>query len=233
MNTPLNHSTVQATAASQQTLSATQQAMVPITAWAAAGDMAHLHTALNEGLDAGLSLSEAKEILVQVYAYAGFPRSLNALGELMKVMNERKQRGVIDQEGQSPGPVPTGEQLLAQGTANQTRLSGGPVTGPLFEFAPAIDQYLKTHLFGDIFARDNLDWQSRELATVGILAALPGVESQLQAHMRISLNTGLTASQLQQVVQVLGRKVDADAAKRAQVALDAQLASQSAPAKRD
>ena len=28
-------------------------------------------------------------------------------------------------------------------------------------------------LFGDIFERDNLDWQSRELATVSMLAALP------------------------------------------------------------
>ena len=60
--------------------------------------------------------------------------------------------------------MPTGKELLALGSANQTQLSGAPVKGPLFGFAPAIDEYLKTHLFGDIFGRDNLDWQSRELA---------------------------------------------------------------------
>jgi alkylhydroperoxidase/carboxymuconolactone decarboxylase family protein YurZ len=54
----------------------------------------------------------------------------------------------------------------------------------LFEFAPALDEYLKTHLFGDIFGRDNLDWPSRELATVAALAAMPGVEPQLQADVR-------------------------------------------------
>jgi 4-carboxymuconolactone decarboxylase len=32
-------------------------------------------------------------------------------------------------------------------------------------------------LFGDIFERENLDWQSRELATVGMLSALPGAEA--------------------------------------------------------
>ena len=69
--------------------------------------------------------------------------------------------------------------------------------------APAIDAYLKTHLFGDIFERDNLDWQSRELATVGMLSALPGAEAQLQSHMRISMNVGLTVGQLDQLVQVL------------------------------
>ncbi|CAG9932909.1 carboxymuconolactone decarboxylase family protein [Candidatus Nitrotoga arctica] len=58
-------------------------------------------------------------------------------------------------------------------------------------YGPPADR--KTHLFGDIFDRDNLDWPSRELATVGMLSALQGAESQLQAHMRISMNVGITA----------------------------------------
>ena len=58
-------------------------------------------------------------------------------------------------------------------------------------------------MFGDIFERDNLDWQSRELATVGMLSALPGAEAQLQSHMRVSMNVGLTARQLRQLTQVL------------------------------
>lgn len=183
-----------------------QQAIAPIGAAVALGDMPLLATALGEGLDAGLTVSDAREILVQLYAYAGFPRSLNALGELMKVLDARKQRGVQDAPGRDPGPVPTGKELLALGTANQTKLSGAPVKGPLFEFAPAIDEYLKTHLFGDIFGRDNLDWQSRELATVGALAAMAGVEPQLQAHIRISMNVGLTRDQLGGVADTLAQR---------------------------
>lgn len=53
-----------------------------------------LNAALNLGLDAGLTINETKEILVQLYAYTGFPRSLNALSELMKVVETRKQRGI-------------------------------------------------------------------------------------------------------------------------------------------
>lgn len=208
------------------TLSARQQAIVPIAAFAAAGDISRLSAALNQGLDAGLTVSDAREVLVQVYAYAGFPRSLNALGELMKVLEARRQRGIQDAPGRAPSrPIPTGEALRAAGTANQTKLVGAPVQGPLFEFAPAIDEYLKAHLFGDIFERDNLDWQSRELATVGMLSALPGVESQLQSHMRISLNVGLTVSQLDQLVQVLAERVGADNAARARVALKQTLAT--------
>ncbi len=133
------------------TLSAPQLAIAPIAAFTAIGDMPALHNALEQGLDAGLSISQTKEILVQMYAYTGFPRSLNGLGELMKVLEARKQRGIHDTPGREPGPVPSGDQALAAGTANQTQLVGQPVKGPLFEFAPAIDQFLKAHLFGDIF----------------------------------------------------------------------------------
>lgn len=209
-----------------ETLTACQQAIAPIAAFAAAGDLVKLNAALNQGLDTGLTVSDAKEVLVQLYAYAGFPRSLNALGELMKVLEARKQRGIQDAPGSAPSrAIPTGEALLAAGSANQTKLSGGPVKGALFDFAPAIDEYLKSHLFGDIFERDNLDWQSRELATVSMLSALPGAESQVQAHMRISMNVGFTVGQLRQLTQVLADRVDVAHARRAREALERHLAT--------
>jgi 4-carboxymuconolactone decarboxylase len=211
---------VEPTVASAQALTRAQQAIAPIAAATAVGDMPQLNSALNRGLDAGLTVSDTKEVLVQLYAYAGFPRSLNALGELMKVLDARRQRGVQDAAGSAPAAsIPTGQELLALGTANQTKLSGAPVRGPLFEFAPQVDEYLKTHLFGDIFARDNLDWQSRELATVSALAAMPGVESQLQSHVRISLNVGLTVAQLRQLADALAAGGQPEAAARARAAI--------------
>lgn len=203
-------------------LSTKQQAIGPIAAFAATGDLPRLATALDSGLDAGLTVGDCKEILVQMYAYAGFPRALNALGVLMKTVDARQQRGINDADGAGPGPIPVGAELLAMGTANQTRLTGAPVKGPVFDFAPAIDQYLKTHLFGDIFARANLDWQSRELATVAALAAMTGVEPQLLSHTRVSLHQGLTHQQLRQFADVLAERVGADAAARARTALDQQ-----------
>jgi len=52
------------------------------------------------------------------------------------------------------------------------------------------------HLFGDIFERDNLNWQSREPSTVGMLSALQGEDSQVRSHIGFSMNVGITASQL-------------------------------------
>jgi len=198
-----------------------QQAIPLIAAAAASSDMPQLNVALSRGLDAGLTLSEAKEVLVQLYAYAGFPKSLNALGELMKVVRERDAQGIATAPGQPPtGTAAVGDALRAVGTANQTLISGAPVTGPVMDFAPIINQYLQTHLFGDIFERDNLDWQSRELATVGALAAMPGVEAQLRSHMLASQRVGLSRTQLQHLAQLLAHGGYAAASARAVQALE-------------
>lgn len=210
------------------TLSAKQLAIPLIASFMATSDMPKLNAALNQGLDTGMTISEAKEILVQLYAYAGFPKSLNALGELLKVVEARKQRGVNDAPGREPSrAIATGTELVAIGKANQAGISGGPVQGPVFDFAPIINQYLQAHLFGDIFERDNLDWQSRELATLGALAATPGVEAQLRSHMRASMRVGLSAAQLRQMAQSLSKHGIPDAASRANDALTEVLAATS------
>lgn len=207
-------------------LSPKQQAIPPIAMFMATSALPQLGAALERGLDAGLTISEGKELLVQLYAYAGFPRSLNALGTLMKVVEARRQRGIQDAPGREPsGAVPTGAALVEVGTANQTKISGAPVRGPVFDFAPIINVFLQTHLFGDIFERDNLDWQSRELATVGALAATPGAEPQLRSHMAASLRVGLTAEQLRRAIEVLDEHGGAEAAARATDALQQALAA--------
>ena len=205
-------------------LSARQEALVPVAAFAAAGQMAQLNGALEQGMDAGVTISEVREVLVQLYAYAGFPRSLNALSEFMQVLEARQRRGIFDAPGREPvEEIPTGIALLEAGTANQTQLVGSPVTGALFEFAPAADLYLKTHLFGDIFERDNLAWSDREIATIAMLAALSGTDAQLQAHMSMGINAGLTPLQLHLLTQVLEARVGAEPGRRALAALATAL----------
>lgn len=197
-------------------LNAKQQSIVTIAAFTAKGNMKKLKTALNEGLDAGLTVNEIKEILVQLYAYTGFPRSLNSINTFMGVMEERGEKGIKDKIGRQASPLPTNKSSIELGTEIQTRLAGMLVTGTIYTFAPTINQFLKGHLFGDIFGRDNLDFQSREIATISALSAMKGVSSQLQAHFNIGLNTGLTEAQMKILISVLKAKVskkEADNAK--------------------
>jgi len=187
--------------------------MTAIAAFEAQGDLVRLEKSINEGLEAQLTVSQIKEALSQLYAYTGFPRSLNALGVLQKVVDERLAIGADTASlfGVDASPLPHDYNALKQGTEVQTQLTGKPFD---YTFAPATDYYLKAHLFGDIFARDNLTYADRELVTVSALSGLTGVEPQLKAHINGARNMGVTDQQLQDIVVALLSKVGKDEAGR-------------------
>lgn len=191
-----------------EVLTARQESIVVISAFAAQGDLDNLKTALAEGLDkGGLTVNEEKEILIQLYAYAGFPRSLNGLNTLIAVLDERKAQGITDTMGPDAAPVDPNRDRYAIGDANQTNLVGRPVTGRTYEFAPTISTFLKEHLFGDIFERTVLTWNERELATVSMLAGIGNVNGQLASHMNVAMHNGVTPGQLKAMTKILTERV--------------------------
>ncbi len=200
-----------------------QESIVTIAAFTTKGDISSLSKALHEGLEAGLTVSEINEVIVQLYAYAGFPRSLNALHTFMEVLKERKQKGINDAPGKTATPYPANKSKLEFGTENQTRLVGTSVKGEVYEFAPAIDQFLKEHLFGDIFGRDILDYKTREIATISALASLGGVDNQLRAHFNVGIYNGLTGQQLERIVSIIKNKVGDAEGNNATIVLRAVL----------
>jgi 4-carboxymuconolactone decarboxylase len=176
-----------------QTLDGKQQSLVSISALTATGDIEKLKIQLGKGLDAGLTVNEVKEVLVQLYAYCGFPRSLNGIVAFMAVIDERKAKGIYDLEGKIASPVnatdkyQTGKKTLQTLTGREEKSLTGANA-----FAPAIDTFLKEHLFADIFSRDILTYQQRELVTVSALAAMSGVAPQLQAHIGMAIKPTIT-----------------------------------------
>ncbi|MBO1923764.1 carboxymuconolactone decarboxylase family protein [Thiomicrorhabdus sp. 6S3-12] len=200
-------------------LTSKQQAMVPVAAFTASGDLSGLKKAVSDGLDMGLTVNEIKEIQMHLYAYSGFPRSLNALATTMTVVEERKARGVNDPVGKEIAASVAPGDSQAQGIKVQTELVGKPVTGPLFDFAPYSNVLLQKHLFGDLFARNILDFQERELSTVAALANMENVAPQLKSHIGIALNVGLSLQQLQAISTMLDKFVNQRAAGRLEQAI--------------
>jgi len=205
-----------------QTLNAKEQSVVTISAFTATGDLELLRKALNKGLDAGLTVNEIKEVLIQMYAYCGFPRSLNGINIFMSVLEERKKKGVKDETGKAATPIAGTADQYERGRKTLERLTGQPQSKPakgFGEFSPTIDRFLKEHLFADIFDSDVLNDQQRELATISALAAMPGVEPQLQSHLSMGMNTGLTESQLSQVFDLIEKSISNEQAETARRSL--------------
>lgn len=170
----------------------------------AQGDMPRLNTALRKALDGGVTVNELKEAFSQLYAYTGFPRSLNALNLLAEILEDRRSKGIRDSEGK-PWKRPLlwgdGDRAKQRGTEVQTRLCGGEPYN--YTFSPQNDYYLKAHLFGDIFAGDILSEADREWVTVAALSGMQGVEKQLESHLRGAVTMGNSAEQVEELCRYL------------------------------
>ncbi|NID09631.1 carboxymuconolactone decarboxylase family protein [Fibrivirga algicola] len=188
------------------TLSVKQQRIVSIAALTAKGDLQKLQPALAAGLDEGLTVNEIKEVLVHLYAYCGFPRSIRGLQTLMAVLDERKKKGISDKMGRVASPITSNVPKYERGKKVLEQLSGQPETGPkrgYAAFSPEIEVFLKEHLFADIFERDVLSYADRELTTISVLTSIGGAEPMLQSHLGLCLHVGLTGPQLEQAMAVI------------------------------
>ena len=86
-----------------------------------------------------------------------------------------------------------------------------------------MDTFLKEHLFADLFARDVISYQDRELTTIAALANMTGTEGQLGFHLGAAMNTGLTQAQMKDFISVLKDTVGKDQAESAQKILNEVL----------
>ena len=194
-------------------LSAKQLAIVPIAALSAAGDSGRLKTAIERGLEQGLTVNEIQEIFTHQSAYAGFPRALNGMNTLQAVLKERQARGIRDPQGEA-GTPPDSTDYYALGRQTLQTL-GSPAADSVIANHEGIDRALKAHLFGYLFARDNLNYVNRELVTVSTIAALGKADAQLRSHLGITQRLGVNDQQLQRVFDVLAKEYDPQAAEQA------------------
>lgn len=189
-----------------QALDKKQQSIISIAAVTATGNLPKLKIELNNGLDAGLTVNQIKEVIVHIYAYAGFPRSIRGLQIFMTVLDERKTKGIHDNIGNETSPIDETESKYERGKKILGELTKTPQPKALSgysAFAPVMDTFLKEHLFADIFERDILSYQQRELVTVSVIATIGNAEPMLRSHLAICLNVGLTPAQLQQFVSII------------------------------
>ncbi len=210
-------------------LSPAEQSIIAIAALTAKGDLSNLKPALNIGLEAGLTINQIKEVLVHLYAYCGFPRSIRGLQTFMEVLNEHKAKGINDVLGAEASPIPEEQSKYERGKKVLGELTKAPQDGALTgygAFAPIIDTFLKEHLFADIFERDVLTYAERELVTISVISTIGGAEPMLRSHLSICLNVGLTPAQLNEFVEIIQSTLGEKEAKEAQKVVNEVLKNQ-------
>jgi 4-carboxymuconolactone decarboxylase len=77
--------------------------------------------------------------------------------------------------------------------------AGEKVIEALSDIAPDLGKYIVEFAFGDIYCRENLNLQEREIITLSSLATLGGCETQLDVHINGALNVGITPQKIIEV----------------------------------
>lgn len=85
------------------------------------------------------------------------------------------------------------------GTENLKKIDGKggeSVIQSLEQIAPDLGRYIVEFAFGEIYAREGLSLQERELITLTSLLTAGGCEPQLEVHIAGALHVGLTPEKI-------------------------------------
>ncbi|WP_260141720.1 carboxymuconolactone decarboxylase family protein [Elizabethkingia anophelis] len=174
-----------------------------LTAMANARPQLKVH--LNGALNTGSSVSEIKEVILQMSVYSGFPGSINAMNALREVLTERQKQGIKDEDGKTASKInkisrlESGEKELSK----LDNLQVGKLKYAYNDFSPDLAKFILEYAYGDIFSRDNLEYRYRQIATISALTVLGNAQTQLKFHINAGLNIGLTDTEIKEIMLLM------------------------------
>ena len=74
--------------------------------------------------------------------------------------------------------------------------NGERVIASLEGIAPDLGRYILEFAFGDVYCREGLSLQEREIITIASLLTAGGCEPQLEVHINGSLNVGIPSAKV-------------------------------------
>ena len=171
----------------------------------AQGAIPQLNVHLNGALNCGCSITEVKEIILQMSVYAGFPRCINAMNTLREVLDNRKMKGIDDPEG-AAGQEPGTKERYSKGAEALSHLDSLQVQqmeDNYRDLSPELVRFTLEYAFADIHSRKGLDKKYRQIATVAVLTTLGNASSQLKFHINGALNVGVTENEIKEIMLLM------------------------------
>jgi 4-carboxymuconolactone decarboxylase len=166
------------------------RSIVTLSALITRNQTAEMPDYLNLALDNGVKPSEISEIVTHLAFYAGWGNAMTAVAVARDVFAVRNI--AADQLS------PASPQLLALNEAAEADRAKrvGELFGAIF---PGVTQYTTDVLFRDLWLRPGLAPRDRSLVTISSLVA-SGQIAQLNGHIPIGMNNGLTQSEISEAL---------------------------------
>ena len=162
--------------------------MITVTSLSVQQALPQLEGHLNGALNAGASPLELREAIYLCAPFIGFPKTLNALGVLNKVLASRN----IATPLAKAGTVNENERFV-KGSEIQTPLYGDEIARDMEGLPDNLGadaaRFLTEFCFGDIYTRGVLDTKTRELLAVCILTTTGNMDV-LKSHISGAMKAG-------------------------------------------
>lgn len=162
-----------------------------LTALGYAGSQLGFHA--KAALNVGCTRRQLVEAVIHVSSFAGFPATLNALGEL-KALFETLPAEETSPEPDAEAPSWASiEDRHERGLAAMKAVdgeAGEKVAAALQDIAPDLATYIVDFTFGEIYPRPHLSLRRREIVTIAACVALGTALPQLKVHIHGLLNVG-------------------------------------------
>jgi 4-carboxymuconolactone decarboxylase len=173
-------------------LSPRDRSLVTVSVLIATGKPAQLAGHLGRAFGNGVQPSEASGLLAHLAIYCGWPSVVSALEVYDQVYTARK----ID-----PAALRTVGPRQAPPVSDAARARA--VNKALEAVAPKFVQLTNDVVFDDLWRRSDLTLRDRSLVTIAALAAM-GNDDQLEAYLRLGIESGLTRAQITEAMTHLG-----------------------------
>lgn len=148
----------------------------------------------NAALTVGVTPVELRELIYLCAPFIGFPKTLNALSTINEVFKERNIPLPLETQG-----TVTEENRREKGLAIQERIYGDQIQESLKDIPGGLGEeaarYLTEFGLGDIYTRNGLDMQTRELLVYCILTTIEA-ESQLISNTTSNIKLGNSKERL-------------------------------------
>lgn len=175
-------------------LSMKQRELITCVCLATMQTLPQLEAHAGAALNVGVSPLELREAMYQCAPFVGFPRVLNAVERINRVLTSRGIALPLDKQGQVDE-----EERHAEGAKIQMPLYGDEIRQDMRSLpagmGDAVSDFLTEVCFGDFYTRGALDVPTRELLSLCVLATL-GATPQLEAHVAGCIKAGLTKDTL-------------------------------------
>jgi 4-carboxymuconolactone decarboxylase len=188
-------------------LSPRDRSFIVVAALAALRCPTELRTQIRAARLHGITRNELCELMLQVCGYAGFPIGLEGMQALREVFESEPDDGSEGEQSRAPSASTaemSDDELFARGRSMLTTL-GPRADAPVRrrDFAPDWIPRLVSVAFGELWPRPGLTLIERERITMAVIIAL-GRDHELQAHIAISLNLGISREEIgEEILQLM------------------------------